>query len=237
MLFLQKFYLPDGLPFDAYAETDATHFIMEPWNTITSLFFLIPVFYWLIKLKGQYKKYPIVIWSLPFLAMNGVGSALFHAFHISRFFLALDVLPVFLLIVVLTAYFWNEILKNWYISISLIVTIIGSNVLLHLFLEPSLSINLGYLIRGTGLFLPFVFILYKIKFRYSLQAVLGILFFILALFFRTYDKTYTQYLYMGSHFLWHICTTIGVYFISDFIYNYVKIQNQEKEEALSKAKV
>ncbi len=228
MLLLQKLFLPDGLPFDAYAETNAAHFIMEPWNTLTSLFFLIPVFYWLIKLKGQYKDYPIVMWSLPFLAMNGIGSALFHAFHISTFFLALDVLPILLLILVLTTYFWHEILKSWLWAILLVLGIIVAHIFLYMYVKAPLSVNLGYLIRGTGLFFPFVVILYKIKFQYALQAILGILFFIVALFFRTYDKEYIHYLYMGSHFLWHICTTIGVYFISDFIYQYVKIKNSVK---------
>lgn len=224
MLFLQKITLPDGLPFNAYAETNASHFIMEPWNTVTSLFFLIPVFYWLFKLKGQYKNYPIIMWSLPLLAMNGVGSALFHAFHISRWFLALDVLPVLLLMIVLTVYFWHEILGSWWLAISLISFIIGMHVLLFLFASPVTSINLGYLLRGTGLFFPFILILYRIKFKYALEAIFGILFFILALVFRTYDKELTKYLYMGSHFLWHICTTIGVYLISKFIYHYITLK-------------
>lgn len=225
MLFLQKITLPDGLPLNAYAETNTNHFIMEPWNTITSLFFLIPVFYWLIKLKGRYKNYPILMWSLPLLAMNGIGSALFHAFHISRWFLALDVLPVLLLILVLTTYFWNEILRSWFLSVLLIGFIIAMHVVLHFFTSVATSINLGYLLRGIGLFLPFVLILYRIKFKYALETILGILFFILALIFRTYDKDLIQYLSMGSHFLWHICTTIGVYFISQFVYHYISLKH------------
>ena len=39
--------LNDGGPI--YAETGGDGFLVEPWNSLTSLLMLIPVIYWLIK--------------------------------------------------------------------------------------------------------------------------------------------------------------------------------------------
>jgi hemolysin III len=224
MTFLQKILLPDGLPHDIYAETNPYQLIMEPWNAITSLFFLLPVLYWILKLKGKYKDYKIIVFSLPLLAMNGIGSAIFHAFHISSFFLFLDILPVLILMSVLIVYFWQEILKSWWASVGLLCIVILSQVLLMYFFNPPFSINLGYLMRGTALFLTFVIILKKINFRYAKEIIVGISFFIVALLFRTFDKEVTPYFSMGSHFLWHICTTVGVFFVSKFVYHYINIK-------------
>lgn len=61
--------------------------IHEPWNAYSSLFFFIPVIFWLIYLRGKYRTYGIITALLPVLFLNGLGSTLFHAFRASNWFL------------------------------------------------------------------------------------------------------------------------------------------------------
>ncbi len=46
--------LPDGGPL--YTETDTSHFIVEPWNALSSLLFLVPAIFWAYKLKRAVEK-------------------------------------------------------------------------------------------------------------------------------------------------------------------------------------
>ncbi len=46
--------LPDGGGY--YAETNPQNFVLEPWNAVSSLAFLVPVIYYMVKLKGRYRE-------------------------------------------------------------------------------------------------------------------------------------------------------------------------------------
>ncbi|HSG67295.1 MAG TPA: hypothetical protein VK994_01215, partial [Bacteroidales bacterium] len=84
--------LDDGGPI--YAETGAGEgLLVEPWNALTSLLMLIPVIYWLIRLRNDMGSYRFMLYIIPLMALGGLGSALFHGFRASVFFLIMDVAP------------------------------------------------------------------------------------------------------------------------------------------------
>lgn len=205
---------------DFYAETRALGWIKQPWNAFSSLTFWIPVFYWAYKLRGKYQAHWFLTACLPLLFIGGLGSALFHGLSKSRFLLLLDILPILVLFVGLTLYFWQKVLPNyWYLGVVILVFGLVQTGISQTFVPPA-SINLSYLWRGIALFLPAVLLLRRISYKGTGILVIAILFFILALVFRYLDKSpeVLQVLYMGSHWLWHISTVFGAFYLAEFLY-------------------
>ena len=76
-----------------YAETAGEGFLVEPWNSLTSLLMLIPVIYWLIRIRKESGSFRFMLYAIPLMALGGIGSALFHGFRASVVFLIMDVAP------------------------------------------------------------------------------------------------------------------------------------------------
>ncbi|NJO00521.1 MAG: hypothetical protein HC880_01510 [Bacteroidia bacterium] len=209
-----------------YAETNLRYIVAEPWNAISSLTFWIPVFYWYYRLRYRLKEYPFIALCLPLLFLGGLGSALFHAFRASPILLLMDILPILVLTIALSIYFWLKVLPHWSWVFLIIIPYFIIQALVIMYLPSPMRINLAYFMRGTIMFLPAVLLLRKIHYNFLKSLLLGVLFFILALVFRSLDKEATFLMYMGSHWLWHISTAVGSYYIAEFLYRY---KNYERE--------
>ena len=181
LFILLQFKLPDGA--GLYAETRIDAWLKEPWNAFSSLTFWLPVFYWLYKLRGRYREHIFLTACMPLLFIGGLGSALFHAFRASSFLLLLDVLPILLLFVGMTFYFWQKILPAWWQLVLLVGVYIGLSVIISTYANPPASTNLSYLLRGVALFLPAVLLLKRIHYKGSFLLASTITLFILALVF------------------------------------------------------
>lgn len=208
--------IPDGGP--VYQETDLHHLIVEPWNAISSLAFLIPVIYWLIRLKGSYKAHPFLVYCMPLLFLGGAGSTLYHAFRNSSLLLLMDLLPIFILTLSVGIYLWYKILpKRWYV-ILVILAFIGLRFPVFLFMEGKVAINTSYVITGVMMFLPLLIFLVRTRMFGLKLLILTVLFFALALFFREIDSTSLSFLPTGTHWLWHIFCSSGVFPLAEFLY-------------------
>jgi hypothetical protein len=216
--------LADGGAF--YAETNPSAWLKEPWNAFSSLTFWIPIGYILYKIRGRYRQYPFLLFCMPLLFIGGLGSTLFHAFRSSGWLLAMDVLPILILNVALTIYFWFRILANIWKVLGVVLLYFVLSIVIIRFTEYPLSVNLSYLVRGILLFLPAVLLLQKMNFRHSQFLISAILLFILALVFRWADKLVIDYMSMGSHWLWHISTAMGALLLAEFMY---RLENWEKQ--------
>lgn len=207
--------LPDGGT--VYRETDTSRFIVEPWNAVSSLFILLPAVYWAIKIRGRYKEYPFITFCIPLLFLGGLGSTLFHAFRSSRLLLLLDITPTAILTLALAIYFWVKVLPRWWWA----VPIIGGSLLARLWfynLPTQAGTNASYAISGSLIFIPTLLLLYQTRLAASQHIFTSLLFFCLALFFRYSDSIEQSFLPMGTHFLWHICTGIGAFFLAEYLY-------------------
>ncbi len=218
--------LPDGGLY--YAETDPNAFIVEPWNAISSLSFWIPVFYWLQKLRGKWMLYPFLSFCMPLMFLGGLGSTLFHAFRSSPWLLLMDVLPILVLTLALSFYFWVKVLRHWIFALLILVGYFICRWFFFSYFPQSLAINLSYFMRGMLMFLPAVLLLRKIRYRFVEYLVLTIFFFVLALTFRYLDKSMIPWMYMGSHWLWHLSTTIGSCFLAEFLYRFANYERSQK---------
>jgi hypothetical protein len=233
-LYLTGLLLATQLPTDGgslYAETDLTKFVAEPWNAYSSLTFLIPVIYWLFRLRGQYRKYIFLTCCMPLLTLGGIGSTVFHAFRSSPYFLLLDVVPIAILTLSVSLYFWWRVIGRWDAVLILAaayvvarLTIVSSG-----FFSPHQGVNISYFITGVMLFLPALLLLRSMNFKGAKQIVLATAFFIVALIFRRIDIT-MNLLPMGTHWLWHVSCAIGAFFLAEYLYLVARIERQNIRE-------
>ena len=212
----------DGGP--VYAESGGDGFLAEPWNAMTSLLMLIPVIYWLIRIRREGGSYKFMYYAIPLMALGGIGSALFHGFRVSVFFLVLDVAPSALLTLSLAIYFWYKLLKKWYWVLLLFIPMVLIRFLVFNTLPDHAAINLSYFITGATILLPVPFLLHRMQYRGAWSIGLTLLSFGLALMFREADARAAMHFTIGTHFLWHVFSAIGGYFILQYLYIFRKVE-------------
>ena len=210
--------LPDKGPF--YTETDFSNLIVEPWNAISSLLFLIPALYWAFKVRNSLKEYWFLALCVPLLILGGLGSTFFHAFRSSRLLLYMDVLPILVLTIAVSAYFWHKVFNHWLITVVIMVFVYFlRNLVFELdYFSKHTAINVSYAIGGVAIFLPILIVLIRTSFRKVKVAVISVLLFILALFFREIDARTLNLLPMGTHFLWHATSATAAFFLAEYLY-------------------
>lgn len=206
----------DGGPL--YAETDLIAFISEPWNAISSLAIVLPSLYWAFKLKWDIRNYPFLYFLMPLLALGGTGSLLYHAFRSSNFLLWMDVLPTAIVTISVSIYFWDRILPKRWLAISVVVPFIFMRFAILEYYGGQFAINLNYFITGFIIFFPILFHLSKHQYKHLGSIIISVFFLVISLLFRKIDFTMAEFLPMGSHFLWHIFSGIGAFYLAKYLY-------------------
>lgn len=206
--------------------TDLSQAIVEPWNAFSSLTFLIPAFIFLWQLRGQYSQYAFFVYFCsPMLIIGGLGSTLFHAFRSSGWLLAMDVAPIVLLVTGISIWIWLKVLPRWWWIFPVLIGFFGLTVSLGAFLEGQDRITAGYFIRGTMLLLPCYLFLLRTGFKESMIFFAAALCFLLALSFRFADEKFEiAFMPWGTHWLWHVSTAVGGYFLGTYLIRNVKGQ-------------
>lgn len=208
-----------------YHEFCSDEFVKEPWNAYSSLVFFIPVIYWFWRLRGEYNQHKFLVFILPFLFLNGLGSTLFHAFRIHNFFLYLDFMPALVVNISVSTYLWTKVLGKWYYGL---LTIIGFYVLSFTVIRflPEYrggAANIGYAFVGLSFAIPLFIILARTKFYKWHLIALTMLSLGLALTFRILDfpnpNPFPNVFPQGTHFLWHIVSSFAVFFLGGYIYH------------------
>ncbi len=220
----------DGGPI--YREFIHDAVVHEPWNAYSSLFFLVPVFYWIWKLRGQFKEYKIFLAILPLLALNGIGSTLYHAFRTEPFFLMLDWMPATFMVITLSSYLWTKLLRKWYWGLLVVigfygVGILGVVTLIQVFENRALAPNFGYFFIGASFIVPLLILLTQTRFYRGYLVLLTFVFLMGALVARTLDypspDPFPDLLPQGTHFLWHILSALADFSLGYYVYYTHKI--------------
>lgn len=208
--------LPDGGPL--YTETDFTHTIVEPWNAVSSLAFLVPALLWAYRLRHVPRENAFLLYCACLLFIGGCGSTLYHAFRSSEALIVMDYLPMAIATLSISIYFWLSLFKNWY----WILLIILPTFLLRYLVFPKLghhnAINASYFLTGVLIFLPNIIFLIKNEWRHWHFAFFGLLAFAISLAFRQIDAWHPPLLPMGTHFLWHLFGALGCHFVAAYIF-------------------
>lgn len=211
-----------------YAETlHQGHFLVEPWNAYSSLLIVFPAIFWAIKLHGHYKEHIFLAACLPFLFLGGIGSAIFHGFRASDIWLAMDVLPAAMVTLIASYYFWFRLTKRKGLSALIMLGFLGLRMLTFQFLQGSMGVNVSYFISGVMIFVPIIFYLRLIHYQYSRYFLWSVFYLALSLFFRETDKASWVPFEMGTHFLWHIFSGVGAFYLAAFIYSIERIPQRE----------
>ncbi len=209
--------IKDGGPW--YAETHITdNLIVEPWNAFSSLAIAAPAVYFLWKIRKEPLQYGFLLYCIPILFINGLGSTLFHGLRTSRVFLLMDYMPALLLTLSITAYLWIKVMPKWWMGVLVVVGVYLLRTAVFSYFSGQAAINMSYVIGGVAFLLPFLLVLRKTKMKGALQIVFAIACFILAIYFRGADKQFTEYVAFGTHFLWHIFTGIGAFLLASYLY-------------------
>ncbi|NJM94533.1 MAG: hypothetical protein HC842_07610, partial [Cytophagales bacterium] len=203
-----------------YAETTAEHlqhFIVEPWNAISSLAIVAPGLYWLWTLRGRYRQHRFLLYCCVLLVLGGLGSTFFHAFRAARWVIVLDFLPTTIMSMSIAYFYWEKLLGRWYRTLGVMVPFIGIRFVLYGQVPPHTLINLGYLSAGIMFGLPLIFYSARLGWRGIAWVALGLALLILSLIFREVDPRGLVSWPQGTHFLWHIFSGLGAYFLSLFV--------------------
>jgi hemolysin III len=208
--------LQDGGPI--YMETNPEQFIVEPWNAFSSLLMLVPAFIWFWKIRKELSHYRFLLFAILMVALGGLGSGLFHGFRVSVVFLLMDIIPSALLTLSLSVYLWLKILRRWWYVLLILLPTFGIRFLFWNKVPDHLAINISYFITGLIVALPLLIILIRDRFHEWTVVILGVTSFMLALLFRQLDTVEISLLPMGTHFLWHLFSAVGAWFILKYIH-------------------
>lgn len=219
-----------------YFELDPDAVVKQPWNAYSSLFFFIPVVYWLWKLRGQYKTYSLLLSILPLAFLNGLGSTLWHANNGGSLFGLLDVLPPLVMLIVLCLYFWRIVLGKWIWGVLTLVGFLALNVFTLVIANNAGAgnniVNIYYLLNGLMIAAPTIAVLYKTRWIGWYQVLGAIAFMGAALLFRSFDKPetypYADILPQGTHFLWHIFSVCAMFPLGYYL---MRLQNYRTQQA------
>jgi hypothetical protein len=201
-----------------YFETAVRSGIVEPWNSFSSLVYLIPVVWFLIKLYPEYSKHRfLMFFACPLLFVGGTGSTLYHAFRSSQLLMWLDVMPIFILTLSLGAWFLWMTYRRILWAILLLVGFVGVRFLGFVLFELQAAINISYFLTGIYMFIPAWFLLKKTNFQGIGLLLVSVFLFAVALFMRWYDDFPLQLFEAGTHWLWHIFSAAGALLLGFFI--------------------
>lgn len=157
---------------------------------------------------------------MPLLFVGGMGSTLFHAFRASPWLLWMDILPILLLTAALSIYLWTKAIGRFDTAILLFGLYFGFQLFIWFSAQLPDLINFSYFLRGVMMFLPAALLMRRVGLRLLKPFIYALLFFGLALCFRSLDFAFQTWLPMGSHWLWHVATAIGAHFLARFLYDF-----------------
>lgn len=219
--------LADGGP--RYAEYHPEQIIVEPWNALSSVAMMLPAIYWLFKAREGLQKHKFFAFAILMVFLGGLGSTLFHAFRMSPVFLLLDVLPSALLTLSLAVFFWLKVLKKWWLVAVVLLPVFALRILLFGQLEGHLAINISYAISGALVLVPLLILLYRTEFKAGLSVLFVLILFALALLFRQLDVHAFEFLPQGTHFLWHLFSAGGSFFLLHYLYQLRRYEQKKQE--------
>ncbi len=222
--------LPDLGP--VYHETHLNRLIVEPFNAVSSLSMSVAALMILVLLiKKDYRTYPFLSYVyVPLIFIGGIGSTIYHAFRASPLFLYMDVLPVLLLSILLSLFYWYKVYSNWFFLFFMAILIVLSRGLPVMFLKGADAINVSYLLSGLLIIMPLTIFMYRNRFVNWQNVLYSVVALLLALVFRYMDDFDNPLLPMGTHWLWHVFSGVGVWFLGVYIYR--TSEPQEKREKI-----
>ena len=188
---------------DLYCERTTVDILDEPLGLVTNLAFLIAAALLARSRTQSLTSYLLITW----LTAIGIGSVLFHAFA-NSFTLLLDVFPIqgFILTAIWVLYAQHLQWPKWMVIGIFVLFVFGSGLI------PSGALN-GSLAYVPAWILLVIAAWLHPKSIVRMHLIFAGLLFPVSLGFRSMDLLVCDALPMGTHFLWHVCNAIVLYWI------------------------
>lgn len=214
-----------------YAETIMGRFPVEPFNTASNLVFLAVIIYFSSKIWSSKKPHNFLKFMMPIFFIGYLGGTVYHATRSAEIWLLMDWVPIVLLCGACAVYFTFKATQGWTARIILIVIIAALNIIPRWINFPiGYRTSIGYIGTAVAVLLPIVVYAYRTLWYRMRYLGLGILSFMLAVGCRTLDKKFDfDFLWMGTHWLWHLLGGIAVFWIMYYIY-----EDIEREQTLER---
>ena len=204
----------DIQPRQYYTEFHPEASITQPWNAWSSVLFLLPVVFWLIRLRGEYKPYFMLVAILPLAVVNGVGSFLWHAHSGGALYLKLDTYPPRIMLAFLGVYFLRLVTRNWLVGLILFVAFAALVLEYKEQARPLLNVSwvtFNYIFNALIVIVPALLVLVLYRGRGWGYFLLTVLCLVGAVWFRMLDgqRPLPELMPQGTHFLWHLLCALA----------------------------
>lgn len=200
-----------------YQSLQLNSLIVEPWNAITAFAFVVIALVWLLRLRGRYRQHPFLMLCLPLLLVGGIGGTLYHGLRRYGMFLAMDVLPIVILVLAGSIYLWIRLKPPRWVIPTLVAFFAAGSALSWVF-HTHIAINVQYVMLAVSVTVPVVIVLVRTRFRHIELIRLTMITFGFALLFRFLDPLRPPVLPMGTHWLWHLGGAGATMFLSEYFY-------------------
>lgn len=215
---------PDGGPL--YTETPAemkaglpfSGSVAEPWNAATAFLFVLIVVYWAGRLRGRLKHHPFLVVSLPLLFVGGVGGTLYHGLRNWVGFFLMDVLPIYLLGLIVSVYWWIRLGPRVRHLLAMVVVLAFLQLLGQWQLPTPWAIQLSYAMLAMLIIVPLALVMIRTRARHWQWVATSFACFGIAWFFRIADTLDPPLLPMGTHWLWHTFGAATTFALAEYVY-------------------
>jgi hemolysin III len=231
-----------------YKETDMSRIPVEPWSTWTNLIFLSVFIYYAIKTRFNYKKFPMMVIFLVILLIGWFGGTVYHATRSNNIWLLMDYIPIMIIVLTASIYFWRELVGNWLLVMTFtLVPIMIYRFIFHLLPVPHfVSISIGYTLLASVVVVPLIpHCIHKTPEGWKML-VISLVSFGLAISCRLLDNQqivgrpslpqffqdhfgWIEDIPMGTHFLWHIFGGICCLCMFSYVFNAEKKKQLEEK--------
>lgn len=215
-----------------YTEFHPDALITQPWNTWSSLVFLLPAFYWGYQLRGNYQRYWVWIAVLPLSLLNGIGSTLWHAYSGGSIYLKLDIYPPRIMMAFLAIYFCRLLSGKWLLGILSFAALAWLVLQYKDTFRPMIPVGwvtFNYIFNSLIVIVPAIAVLIKYKGNGIKPFLLTLVCLLLAVWFRVLDaqRPIPEVIPQGTHFLWHIFCAAAYLPLGVFI---IRLMDQSKKQ-------
>lgn len=203
-----------------YRETLMGRLPVEPFNTLSNLVFLAIIIYFSVRIYKNVRQHRFLAYCMPILTIGFIGGTLFHGTRSHQVWLFMDWVPIMILCMSAVFYFIFKLYKSWWKRLLAIVLIFTVSFLVRQLPIPNvIRISLGYVITAVTVLLPITLYLIKTRGVDKELVILAVVSFVVAVSFRSADKILQiEWLYMGTHWLWHLFGGISVFFLMLYVY-------------------
>jgi hemolysin III len=195
-------------------------FPVEPFNTASNLIFLAVIIYFTYKVCQSTRRHYFIKAIMPVFFIGYVGGTIYHATRSAEVWLLMDWVPIVVLCGACAIYFTFKATRGWTARIVLLTVILVLNIVPEWISFPvGYRTSIGYIATAIALLLPMVVYAYRTRWRRARFLGLTVLSFLLAVSFRTLDKKLDiEWLWMGTHWLWHLLGGVAVFWLMLYIY-------------------